>query len=146
MNTIVISGRLVYEPNPKMTDGGYTFMSSRVAVSRNDKNQTTDFFNIKAWNSTAKFIGQYFHKGDPIEIRGRLETSYREDSNGNKSTEVYILVEEVAFVLKPVEREPEPTMAEQAPTKPNNDMTQSVLDEGIAELLDGTPGELPFEL
>ena len=146
MNTVVLSGRLVYEPNPKMTDGGYTFLSTRIAVSRNDKNRTTDFFNIKAWNSTAKFIGQYFHKGDPIEIRGRLETSYREDSNGNKSNETYINVEEVSFCLRPAEREPEPTMAEQAPTKPNNDMGQSVIDEGIADLLADVPGVLPFDI
>ena len=148
MNTVVISGRLVYEPEIRLTSNQTPFLSTRIAVNRNDKGKTTDFFNLKAWNSTAKFICQYFHKGDPIEIRGRLETSARETTDGVKSTETYILVEEVAFCLKPAERtEPtEPTMAEQAPTKPSNDMTQNILDSGIAELVDNTPGVLPFEL
>ena len=145
MNTVSVSGRFVYEPEIRLTTNGVSFISTRIAVNRNDKNRTTDFFNIKAWNSTAKFIVQYFHKGDPIEIRGRLETSARETTDGVKSTETYILVEEVAFCLKPAERT-EPTAAEQAPTKPSNDMTQNILDSGIAELIDDTPGELPFEL
>ena len=145
MNTVVLTGRFVYAPEVRQTSNGTSYISTRIAVSRNDKNRTTDFFNVKAWNSTAKFIGQYFQKGDPIEIRGRLETSERTDSEGRKSTEVYILVDEVSFTLKPAERT-EPTAAEQAPTKSVNDMSQSVLDAGIAELLDDTPGTLPFDL
>lgn len=145
MNTVALTGRFVYAPEVRQTTNGTSYIYTRVAVSRNDKNRTTDFFNVKAWNSTAKFIGQYFQKGDPIEIRGRLETSERTDSEGRKSTEVYILVDEVSFTLKPAERT-EPTAAEQAPTKPVNDMSQSVLDAGIAELLDDTPGTLPFDL
>lgn len=145
MNTVVLTGRFVYAPEVRQTSNGTSYISTRIAVSRNDKNRTTDFFNVKAWNSTAKFIGQYFQKGDPIEIRGRLETSERTDSEGRKSTEVYILVDEVSFTLKPAERT-EPTAAEQAPTKSVNDMSQSVLDAGIAELLDDTSGTLPFDL
>ena len=140
MNTVVISGRFVYEPELRQTNNGTSYISTRIAVSRNDKNRTTDFFNIKIWNSTAKFVSQYFHKGDPIEIRGRLETSERTDSEGRKSTEVYILVDETSFCLKSAERT-EPTVAETVPTAPSMDMVQSV-----AELVDGEPGVLPFEL
>lgn len=140
MNTVVISGRFVYEPELRQTNNGTSYISTRIAVSRNDKNRTTDFFNIKIWNNTAKFVSQYFHKGDPIEIRGRLETSERTDSEGRKSTEVYILVDETSFCLKSAERT-EPTVAETAPTVPSMDMVQSV-----AELIDGEPGVLPFEL
>lgn len=140
MNTVALTGRFVYEPELRQTTNGTSYIYTRIAVSRNDKNRTTDFFNIKVWNNTAKFVSQYFHKGDPIEIRGRLETSERTDSEGRKSTEVYILVDEVSFTLKPAERT-EPTVAETAPTAPSMDMVQSV-----AELIDGEPGVLPFEL
>ena len=143
MNTVILSGRFVYEPEVRNTSNGNAFISTRIAVGRNDKDKTTDFFNIKAWNKTAQFIGQYFHKGDPIEIRGRLETSYREDNNGNKSTEVYVLADEVSFTLS---KRTEPTMAEQAPTKPSNDMGQTLISEGVADLLPDEPGVLPFEL
>lgn len=112
MNVVAITGRLVYEPEPKMTEGGYTLLYTRIAVSRNDKNKTTDFFNIKAWNSTAKFIGQYFHKGDPIEIKGKLQTMDRE-KDGVKSTDTFINVEEVSFVLRTNDR----PVSDQAPTE-----------------------------
>ena len=140
MNTVALTGRFVYAPEVRQTSNGTSYISTRIAVSRNDKNRTTDFFNIKIWNNTAKFVSQYFHKGDPIEIRGRLETSERTDSEGRKSTEVYILVDETSFCLKSAERT-EPTVAETAPTAPSMDMVQSV-----AELVDGEPGVLPFEL
>ena len=143
MKTVILSGRFVYGPDVRTTSNGNAFISTRIAVSRNDKDKTTDFFNIKAWNKTAQFIGQYFHKGDPIEIRGRLETSHREDSNGNKSTEVYVLVDEVSFTLS---KKAEPTMAEQAPKAPSNDMGQTLISEGVADLLPDEPGVLPFEL
>ena len=143
MNSVILTGRFVYEPEVRTTSNGNAFISTRIAVSRNDKDKTTDFFNIKIWNNTAKFVSQYFHKGDPIEIRGRLETSYREDNNGNKSTEVYVLADEVSFTLS---KRTEPTMAEQAPTKPSNDMGQTLISEGVADLLPDEPGVLPFEL
>ena len=122
MNTVILSGRLVYDPNPKMTEGGYTFLSTRLAVSRNDKNKTTDFFNIKAWNNTAKFIGQYFHKGDPIEIRGRLQTGTKDNQDGSKVTETFVLVDDVSFVLR--------SSSDKPSSAPSED----------------TPGALPFEL
>ncbi len=130
MNVVAITGRLVYEPEPKMTQSGYTMLSTRIAVSRNDKNRTTDFFNVKAWNGTAKFIGQYFHKGDPIEIKGKLQTDTYEKHDGTTTTDTYINVDDVSFVLRTNDRpvsdqvstsiEPSEAVAEliEAPTEP----------------------------
>ena len=134
MNTVVISGRLVYEPEIRLTSNQTPFLSTRIAVNRNDKGKTTDFFNLKAWNSTAQFIQKYFHKGDPIEIRGRLETSYYEKNDGTKTTETYILADEVGFCLKPQERPTEPTKTEtfEAPVTPDE--------------VEETIGSLPFDL
>lgn len=127
MNVVILSGRLVYEPEPKMTESGYTFLSTRIAVSRNDKNKTTDFFNLKAWNSTAKFIGQYFHKGDPIEVKGRLQTETYDGQDGTKTTNTFVLADDVSFTLRPSDKSNE----EQAPTKPTEEIPMS---------------ELPFEV
>lgn len=107
MNTINISGRLVYEPEVKTTPNDVTYLSSRIAVNRNDKNKTTDFFSFKAWNKTAEFIGKYFHKGDGIEITGKLHTDSYEKSDGTKVSEVYINVTEVGFPISPSKKEGE---------------------------------------
>ena len=70
MNSVNVTGRLVYDPELKTTQSGTNFVSTRIAVSRNDKDKTTDFINIKAWKGTAEFITKYFRKGDPIEVSG----------------------------------------------------------------------------
>ncbi len=106
MNVIAISGRLVYEPEVKKTANEVVYLPLRIAVDRHDKNKTTDFFSCKAWNKTADFIGKYFHKGDAIEIMGKLQTDSYEKSDGTKVTEVYINVSEVSFPLSSTKKEP----------------------------------------
>lgn len=46
MNQVLLTGRLVYEPEIKETSTGKKYISTRLAVGRNDKNKTTDFFNL----------------------------------------------------------------------------------------------------
>ena len=112
MNNISITGRLVYEPELKNTQSGATFMSNRIAVNRADKNKTTDFFNIQAWNKTAEFIYKYFSKGDPIEISGRLQTENYEKKDGTKVNDVVIVALDVNFTLSKAATAPTPAPAE----------------------------------
>lgn len=119
MNNLSISGRIVYEPELKNTQSGTTFITNRIAVNRNDKNKTTDFYNILAWNKTAEIIAKYFHKGDPIEIVGRLQTDSYEKKDGTKTSEVIILATEVGFTLSKKSDAPAP--APQSQNKPEPD-------------------------
>lgn len=114
MNNVSISGRLVYEPEIKELQSGKKKLPMRIAVGRNDKNKTTDFFSVHAWDSTAEFIVKYFHKGDPIEVTGKLRTDAFEKQDGTKVQETYVLVTEVNFVLA------KKTEAERAPTAPQS--------------------------
>lgn len=124
MNNLSISGRLVYEPEAKNLSTGSTVLKSRIAVTRNDKNKTTDFFNVQAWNKTAEFIVKYFKKGDPIEIVGRLQTDSYEKQDGTKVSEVYINITEVSFPLsKKTETAAEPRQAQSGPVEvPDSDL------------------------
>lgn len=134
MNQVLLTGRLVYEPEIKTTSTGKKYISTRLAVGRNDKNKTTDFFNVKAWDNTAEFIGKYFHKGDPIEITGRLRTDARDKEDGTKVYETYVSVSEVGFVLS------RKTDAERAPTAPPKEIPYPKKSEPLPE------GALPFEV
>ena len=124
MNQVILSGRLVYEPECKTTNNGKVYLSTRLAVGRNDKAKTTDFFTCRAWESTAKFIQSYFHKGDPIDIIGKLMTESYEKQDGTKVNETYVLVSSVEFTL-------------QKNTKPATSQS---------ELPAEPTGNLPFEL
>lgn len=109
MNSTNLTGRLVYEPELKKTANGTAYTSNRLAVSRNDKNKATDFFNIKAWNGSAEFMTKYFHKGDPIEITGKLQTESYEKKDGTKVNEVVIFVTEIGFTLSKTEKAAAPS-------------------------------------
>ena len=134
MNQVILSGRLVYEPEVKETTTGKKYISTRIAVGRNDKNKSTDFFNIKAWDSTAEFIGKYFHKGDPIEVTGRLRTDSRDRDDGSKVVDTYVSITEVGFVLS------RKTEAEKAPTAPSREIPMPKKEEPLPS------GALPFEV
>lgn len=118
MNSVNISGRLVFEPELKTFKEDVKMVPLRLAVSRNDKKKTTDFINAKAWGSAAEFISKYFHKGDPIELTGRIQTDSFERQDGTKATETYIHVLECGFVLskKTDGTATEPRPAEEQPT------------------------------
>ena len=99
MNIVSISGRLVYEPELKTVGTDKKKLPMRLAVTRNYQNKTTDFINAQAWGKNAEFIAKYFHKGDPIEITGKLQTDSYEKTDGTKVTDTYIFVTECSFVL-----------------------------------------------
>lgn len=142
MNQVNVTGRLVYEPELKTTSSGTNFLSTRIAVSRNDKDKTTDFFNLKAWKTTAEFISKYFHKGDPIEVSGRLQTESYEKQDGTKVSEVVIVANEVGFVLS------RKTEAEKAPTAPAREIpTPKKIPENFGKKNEPIePSQLPFEV
>ena len=141
MNQVNVTGRLVYEPELKTTQSGTSVLSTRIAVQRNDKERTTDFFALKAWKSSAEFIAKYFHKGDPIEVSGKLQTDSYTKADGTKSSEVFILVNEVGFVQS------RKTEAEKAPTAPSKEIPAPKREIPIPkkeEPID--PSKLPFEV
>lgn len=99
MNNLSISGRLVYEPEIKFTNNQTPLIRTRIAVNRNDKNKTVDFFNVQFWSKTAEFVKTYFKKGDPIEITGRIEVQNYTKSDGTNVSEVVIVASGVNFCL-----------------------------------------------
>lgn len=147
MNTVSIIGRMVYEPEPKNTSSGAIVLPIRLAVPRNDKKKTTDFINAKAWGSAAEFITKYFHKGDPIEINGRLQVDSYEKLDGTKATDTYIFVLECGFVMskgrteaRAAEDHPADQAAEEQPTEqPAEDLTKG-------EAFIQAAADLPFEI
>ena len=133
MNSVVLSGRLVYEPEIKNVPSGKKYLGVLLAVSRNDQKRTTDFINCQLWENTAVFVQKYFHKGDPIEFRGKLQVSNFEKEDGTKASETYVLVNEVSFAPSPKKAE-----VESAPV--------ANPEQKIADVAPTAPSTLPFEI
>ena len=104
MNICAFIGRMVYDPELKQTKNGNSYLPVRIAIDRRDKDKNTDFISCRAWGKTAEFIFKYFHKGDPIEIIGRLQSESYEKQDGTKVSEMVVIISEANFVPKPSQK------------------------------------------
>lgn len=78
MNLCMISGRLTRDIEMRKTTHDANVAKFSVAVGGTkdkDGNKHTDFFNCQAFGGTADMLEKYFHKGDPIELVGRMESN-----------------------------------------------------------------------
>lgn len=101
INKIILGGRITADPELKQTPSGVSVCAFSIAVNRKvgkDKEQQADFFNCKAWRSTAEIVSKYFKKGSSICIVGNLQQNTWTDQNGQKRYGMDVVVDEVMFV------------------------------------------------
>ena len=88
INKVILLGRLVADPETRMTQSGIAMTRFKLAVNRQGKKEegqpTADFFHITAWRSTAEFVQKYFQKGQQVLIEGYLRNNQWTDKDGNK--------------------------------------------------------------
>ena len=111
-NKVIIAGRIAKDLELKNTTSGNAVINFPVAVARisKDKNSSTDFFDVVAWNKTAEFISKYFKKGAGILVEGVLQTRAFTDSKGNNRKVTEIIADKVEFADNKAPAEPtEPT-------------------------------------
>jgi single-strand DNA-binding protein len=98
MNRIVISGRIANDLELRTTASGKHFVAFNIAVNEGSgDNQTTNFFNVNAWEANADFLIKYMEKGRKLLIEGSLKTSQYE-KEGKKYTNTYILASHFDFM------------------------------------------------
>ena len=106
LNRVLLQGRLTADPELKTIGKDsrgeeIRVATLRMAVDRDRKNKDgereADFFTVNAWRGAADFVGQYFAKGDPIIIDGRLQYRAWSDDNGNKRSAVEVVAENIYF-------------------------------------------------
>lgn len=96
MNKVILLGNLTRAPETKKTQGGRVFARTSIAVKRPFGKDTTDFFNLVAWERSAEFLAKYFSKGSRILIEGHLQTGSYEKDDVKHST-VDVVVDQIEF-------------------------------------------------
>ncbi len=95
INSVVLMGRLTYEPELKTTTSGLSVIRFQMAVDRNYQSQgqerQADFIDVVAWRQTADFVSRYFHKGSMIAVEGSIQTNNFTDRDGNKRKSVEVV-------------------------------------------------------
>lgn len=120
MNSVNITGRITKDPElkTKQDGGGYCYFCIAVDAGK-DKNgeKLTEFIDCIAYNQQANFLSTYAKKGDMLELCGRLHTSIKEDSEGNKIKRVTVVAFNVGICSRAnkdttPEPQPEPAKVE----------------------------------
>lgn len=101
LNSIVLMGRLVADPELRTTTTGKSVCSFRIAVDRGyvkaGEQRQADFIPVVAWEGTANFVSRYFSKGSMIAVQGQLQSRQYEDNTGAKRTAYEVIAREVSF-------------------------------------------------
>lgn len=101
LNKVILCGRLVAEPELKMTPSNIPVCSFRLAVTRSyhkEGEPFADFISCVAWRQRAEFISRYFHKGSSLCIEGSIQTGKYTDQSGATRYTTEVLVDDAHFV------------------------------------------------
>lgn len=101
INSVVLMGRLTYEPELRSTANGMSVIRFQIACDKryqgSDEERKADFIDVTAWRQTAEFISCYFTKGSMIAVEGSIRTDSFTDKNGNKRKSVQVVANNVSF-------------------------------------------------
>lgn len=101
INSVVIMGRLTYEPELRSTQSGVSVVRITIACDRSyqksNEERKADFIDVTAWRQTAEFISRYFNKGSMIAVQGSIQTDNYTDRDGNKRKSFQIVANNVSF-------------------------------------------------
>lgn len=134
LNNIVVHGRLVRDPEKRVTQSGVSVCSFTIACERDTKDKAVDFLDCTAFRQTADFIAQHFAKGNAILVNGRLQIREWTDKENNKRRNAEIAVDRAWFCesKRKADDDERPPMPTDADAPPVEDLAQKRAD--LAEL------------
>ena len=100
LNKVMLMGNLTRDPEIKYTPKGTAIANFGIAVNRTytpeggEKREEVTFIDLEAFGRTAEIIGEYFKKGRPIFIEGRLKLDQWDDkTTGKKMSKLRVVVD-----------------------------------------------------
>lgn len=106
-NFVLLSGRLAFEPDNRVTGGGTALCSFRLAVNRRFKDTKTGEWKddtawvpVEVWGDAAERLKDKLAKGSPVHVEGRLKSEEFEDKSGQKRRALKVVARRVQFLAK----------------------------------------------
>ena len=90
MNTIMLIGNLVRDPEARALANGTNLTTFTIAVNGRGKDADTTYFRITAWRQLAENCSRFLEKGKKVAVLGSvsLSTYTKKDGTGGASLEV----------------------------------------------------------
>ena len=140
MNRVILTGRLVRDPEVRYSQGEKSIAIARytLAVDRKFKKegeQSADFISCVAMGKNGEFAEKYLKQGTKIAIEGRIQTGSYTNKDGNKVYTTDVIVEGHEFC--------ESKSSNQNNSQSNNN-NPAPNSDGFISIPDGIENELPF--
>lgn len=103
-NKVMLMGNLTRDPELSYLPNNTPVVEIGVASNRRFRRQDgemgeeTLFIDCRTFGRTAEVVNQYFRKGSPIFIEGRLQLDRWEDREGNKRSKYRVMIEKFEFL------------------------------------------------
>ena len=134
VNQITLAGRLVQDPEFRLTQTGVARLSGRIAVNRSYRDREglwqdeASFFNFILWQAQAERLADRLTKGTPVLLSGRLRSHSWRDDEENPHSLVEIQVRHLQVLAR--------TVAADAPELADDDQDNIGFEETEDEILE----------
>lgn len=113
INSVVLAGNVVADPESRNTNSGKAVASFRLAINNPINDKDVVYIDVDTWEKQAEFVGNYVKKGSSVSVVGRLkQDSWEKD--GKKFSKILVVAERVNF-LGGKKKDAEATSDDQAP-------------------------------
>ncbi len=110
LNKVILTGRLVADPEIVNTQSATSVVKVRIAVDRKGREKETDFFDCTAFGKTAEFVETYLNKGRMVALVGQLRVRSYDAKDGTKRKVWEIVIDEIhPLDSRKVESQEQPT-------------------------------------
>lgn len=107
LNTVILIGRLVRDPELRYTPSGVAVGSFTIAVDRPFTNQQgereADFIDVVLWRKLAETCASHLGKGRLVAVEGRLQVRSYETQDGQRRRVAEVVANTVRFLDRPRE-------------------------------------------
>ena len=103
-NRVILMGNLTRDPELRYTPSGQAVSDIRIAINRRvktpegERKDSTTFVDVTVWGRQAEVINEYFAKGQPIFIEGRLSLDEWTSQDGQRRSKLRVVLENFQFV------------------------------------------------
>ncbi len=120
LNKVFLMGNLTRDPELRYTPSGTAIASFGIAINRTwsgvdgEKKEEVCYVDINMFGRRAEVINEYFSKGNPIFIEGRLQFQQWETKDGQKRNALRVVAEDFQFLGGKTKKEEGPSFPEGA--------------------------------
>ncbi len=154
-NKVILAGNLTRDPELRYTPKGTAVARIGLALNRTYKTESGEskeevtFVDVEAFARQAEVIAQYFKKGRPILIEGRLKLDQWEDKNTHqKQSKLKVILETFSFMdstrAEGGSGEPAPARVASQPQPPQSHPPSSQPPHQEAEAPGAEEDDVPF--